>query len=113
MYQNFNLILTFFICLNAHLAFGLEVQTIRVVKSYANYIFLQCPLTSDTTVDQLKWVNGFEDYITDSNLVSSSQSSLQLSDSWTCISCGYVLANKYIRIKTWTIIFIGNKKTNG
>ncbi len=78
-----------------------NILTIRIIRSYASTIFLQCPLTSQLTnenirIDQIRWLNEINDfkkpdqsvYVTSLNLLLASQINLQLNDALTYVSCG-------------------------
>lgn len=87
-----------------------NMLTIRIIRSYASTIFLQCPLASQLTneyirIDQIRWLNEINDfkkpdqsvYVTSQNLLLASQINLQLNDALTYVSCG--MSNFFFKLK--------------
>lgn len=100
---------------------GDDTQVLRIVRTYANGIFLHCPVTSVQANDlagvyQLKWINEKETYnkhdeqlqVNEYNLLLTAEVNLQVNPSLSYVSCGYVYNYRYVRIKLWQLVFIGN-----
>jgi len=98
-----------------------EVQVLRIVRSYANGVFLHCPLTSPQAHDlagvyQLKWLNEKDDYnkaddqvqVSDYNVMLVADANLQINQQLTYVSCGFINNYRYVRIKLWHLVFIDN-----
>ena len=98
---------------------GNTIDTIRIARKYANYIHLQCPLTSVNSnlinIHQIKWVNEVDFWdkpdssvlLTHMNVIGFSKLSYQLNENVCYLSCGYVYNNCYRRIKLWKLIYVG------
>lgn len=113
-------IFTFFFFTNIPVQSLFNPENIRIIKSYINTVSIQCPLTAQTNnellgFDQIKWLNEKDDFgkldenvqITAVNLIASSRVNIQLSDALTYVSCGYLSNNKYVRLKSWKLNYIG------
>jgi hypothetical protein len=98
-----------------------SIQELRVIRHYADHVFLHCPLTSSPYTNQaisehqIKWVNEINDYskpdqnviINSFNLLLSSHVQYQLNPHITYLSCGFIMNNCYFRLKMWKINYIG------
>lgn len=66
-------------------------------------------------VYQLKWLNEKDDYskpddqvqVSDYNLMLVADANMQIGQSLTYVSCGYINNYRYVRIKMWQLVFIG------
>ena len=78
-----------------------NMDTLRIIRSYASSIYLQCPLQSKLNneviaVHQLKWVNEMYEFnkpdlsvvVTPQNLVGAGLVNFQLNDRLNYVSCG-------------------------
>ena len=81
-----------------------NVDTLRIIRSYATSIYLQCPLQSKLnneviSVHQIKWINEINDFnkpdssvvVNSLNLMAQAQINFQLKDRYTYVSCGKFL----------------------
>ena len=80
---------------------SLDIDTLRIIRSYATSIYLQCPLQSRLnneviSIHQVRWVDEINDFmkpdssvvVSGHNLITSAQINLQLHDRITYVSCG-------------------------
>ena len=96
------------------------LSTLRVIRSFAQSVVLQCPTSyynEHVDLTRVRWLNEKDEYtkpdqsvaITPGNLLLSSQLSLPLSSHYEYISCGYVTNNyQYVRLGFWKLQFIDN-----
>ena len=80
---------------------SLDIDTLRIIRSYATSIYLQCPLQSRLnneviSIHQVRWVDEINDFmkpdssvvVSGHNLITSAQINLQLNERITYVSCG-------------------------
>lgn len=97
-----------------------RAENLRVLKSFANSEFVECPLSSSVTdqlvpLNQVLWLNEINDFnkpdaqvmVSASNLLSRSLLQYQLINDITHISCGFIFNNQYVRLKLWQISYVG------
>jgi hypothetical protein len=98
---------------------AVNLNTLRIIRSYAQSVVLQCPTTfysEPVDLTRVRWINEFDQYtkpdasvaITPANLILTSQISMPLNSQYTYISCGYVTNNyQYVRLGFWQLQYIG------
>jgi hypothetical protein len=115
------LLISFFAAVFApQTASAVNLNTLRIIRSYAQSVVLQCPTTFYTEpidLTRVRWINEINDFtkpdssvsITPSNLILTSQVSMPLNSQYQYISCGYVTNNYlYVRLGFWKLQYVGN-----
>ena len=97
----------------------LDIDTLRIIRSHATSIYLQCPLQSRLnneviSIHQIRWVDEINDFmkpdsgviVSGHNLITSAQINLRLNELITYVSCGkYEFLFQEIFVKYyWTFL---------
>jgi hypothetical protein len=118
-------LLSLVVVLGPREAAAVNLNTLRIIRSYAQSVILQCPTTfySDPIdLTRVRWINEVNDFakpdanvaITPSNLILTSQVSLPLSSQYQYISCGYVTNyHQYVRLGFWRLQYVGKNTFAG